>query len=73
MNRKTYRQLAKKHGMSIGEIKREMQTAIDAAYQNPAPGALDVPRMGDIPTVEEFINYSAKQILKQKSDPFLED
>ena len=59
--------------MSVSEVKREMQTAINAAYQNPATGALDVPRAGGVPTVEEFINYSAKQIIKQKSDPFLED
>ena len=33
--RKIYRQIAKEHGVTVAEVKRDMQEAISAAYQNP--------------------------------------
>lgn len=62
MNRKIYRQIAKKHGVSIAEVKCDMQDAIDAAYQNPNTVAQAVPRKGAVPTPDEFITHVAKRV-----------
>ncbi|WP_312939451.1 hypothetical protein [Oscillibacter sp.] len=35
MNRNIYRQLAKKHGVTAKEIRQDMQSALNAAYENP--------------------------------------
>lgn len=67
--RKIYRRIAKEHGVSVTEVKRDMQEAITAAYQNPpqdggviAAYQRRVPRKGEIPTPDELIRYAAKKI-----------
>jgi hypothetical protein len=72
--RSIYRKLAKKHGISVAEVKREMQIAIDYAYQdiNQSVGEKtkqkSLPCKGDTPTPEEFIRYAAKEMRdKQRS------
>ena len=68
--RKIYRQIAKKYGVSVQEVKQEMQAAINEAYQ----GSTDkittayqqqVPRKGEIPTQEELIRYISKEVKSQ--------
>lgn len=65
-----YRKIAKEHGVSVEQVKREMQDAIDYAYQNKPNDELTafnqnrVPRKDEIPTVEEFIKYGANRINK---------
>jgi hypothetical protein len=66
--RKIYRKVAKKHGVSVKEVKEEMQKALDHAYTNtPDDGVTgtyqkQVPSKGEIPTSEEFIRHAAKKI-----------
>ena len=67
--RKIYRKIAKEHGVSVKEVKRDMQEAITVAYQNPpqdggviAAYQQRVLRKGDIPTPDEFIRYAAHKI-----------
>lgn len=43
---KIYEEIAKEYGVSVEAVKREMQEAIDAAYENTEQ---------DIPTIEEFL------------------
>jgi len=62
MNRNLYRKIAKMHGVSVAELKREMQSAIDEAYIIPTPQAMQVPRQDVVPTVDEFIDYSTQLI-----------
>lgn len=70
--RKIYRQIAKKHGVSVADVKRDMQEAINYAYQNtPNDGVTGayqnrVPRTGDIPTTEEFIRYASKRVEEKR-------
>lgn len=59
MNRSIIRKVAKQNGVSVAEVKREMQAAIEAAYINPNAAAMVVPRKGTVPTPEELINYCA--------------
>ena len=66
MNRKIYREIAKKHGISVGEVKREMQAAINTAYENPNSQALSISRKNDVPTINEFINHTIEQIKNDK-------
>ena len=66
--RKIYRKVARKHGISVKEVKEEMQKALEYAYTNtPDDGVTgayqkQVPSKGEIPTPDEFIRYAAKKI-----------
>jgi len=62
MEKNIYEALAKKHGVSVNEVKREMQAAINAAYVFPTPEASEIPRKNGIPTADEFVNYLIKKI-----------
>jgi len=62
MNRKIYKQLAKKHGVSVEEIKRDMQAAINITYENPSEAAKNIMCDGRIPTVDEFMHHTTAQI-----------
>ena len=62
MNRKTYRKIAKNHGVSIQEVKRGMQEAVDAAYVTPNFHAKCVYSVGEKPTVDEFVDHIARRV-----------
>jgi len=59
MNRKLYRQVAKLHGVSVKEVKRVMQAAVDEAYKSPTDYALGINPNGK-PTVDEVIAHAVK-------------
>lgn len=66
--RNIYRKIAKKHGVSVAEVKRDMQAAIDYAYKNDnkpdSEKALQesIPHKGEVPTVEEFIKEVSRKV-----------
>lgn len=60
--KKVYKAIAKKHGVSVTEVRREIQAAIDEAYKNPNFHAQCVYRNGDKPTPEEFITHMARRV-----------
>ncbi len=62
MNREDYRAIAKENKTSIGVVKREMQNAINYAYIKPSFHANCIPRKGEVPTIDEFINYTSNRI-----------
>ena len=68
--RKIYRKVARKHGVSVKEVKEEMQKALDYAYTNtPDDGVTEVyqkqvPSKGEIPTPDEFIRNAANKVKK---------
>jgi len=61
MNRKLYRQVAREHGVSVKEVKRDMQAAIDHAYKKPGFYAGQVPHKGATPTPDEFITHAVRE------------
>jgi len=62
MNRKDYRKIARKYGVSVKEVKGEMQAAVDEAYINPNFHARYVYRQGEKPTVDEFVDHIARRV-----------
>ena len=60
-----FEQIAAKNGVSVGEVVREMQIALDATWDHPDPAArknqLKLFPNGK-PSVEEFIRVMAKQM-----------
>lgn len=68
MNRKIYRKLAKKHGVTAEEIRRDMQSALNTAYENPSRTAETVRaqnavlRGDEVPTPEEFIRHAVREV-----------
>ncbi len=65
--RKIYRKIARQNGVTVEEVKRDMQSAINEAYSDPKNNHVikayqdKVPRKGEVPTVEEFIHYAANK------------
>lgn len=67
--RKLYRKVAKRHGVTVAEVKTEIQAAIEAASQIPVgaePQQRLVPVAAKVPTAEEFILYAVQQVKKQQ-------
>ena len=54
--------LSKEHGVSVEELKAEMQKAIDYAYVFPNSETQKIPCSGDIPTVDEFLLYVVNKL-----------
>lgn len=58
--------VAQKEGVSVDEIKREIEMAIGIAYSNPDPKIQsrwkNIPKKGKIPTPEEVIAQLAKEV-----------
>lgn len=71
--RRTFRKIARENGVSLEEVRADMQAAINTAYQNPPDdgGVIlayqrQVPHKGEIPTPEEVIRYFTGEIQKKK-------
>ncbi len=70
-NRKTLRKIAKENGVTLKEVRNDMQAAINHAYQNPTQNGLTsafqnrVPMKGEIPTIDEFLNYAVNETKKK--------
>lgn len=72
--RKIYRELAKKHGVSVKAVREDMQVAITEAYTNPLNDneitkayQSRIPCRGEIPTPEEVVEYLAAQVKRAES------
>lgn len=69
--RSIYHKIAKQNGVSVKEVKEEMQKALDDAWDNPDKSAdvrfnqLKLSPDGKKPSVDEFIRYCSSKI-KQK-------
>lgn len=55
---KIYQEVAKRYGVTVEEIKCDMQSAIDEAYNSPNNNDITrayqnkIPRKGEVPTVD---------------------
>ncbi|WRS26505.1 sporulation initiation factor Spo0A C-terminal domain-containing protein [Oscillospiraceae bacterium MB08-C2-2] len=69
--RSIYRKIARKHGVTAADVKRDMQAALDYAYQSPNKTQSEKAMQARLsmdsaaPTPEEFIRRAAGQIKKQ--------
>ena len=62
MNRKLMRAVAKKHGVSVREVREGMQAAIDHAYEKPTLQARCINFKDDKPTPDEVINHAVSKV-----------
>lgn len=69
---KVLRNVAREHGVTVKEVREEMQKAITEAWKNPpedggmtAARQRRVPCAGEIPTPEELIRYLAGELKAQ--------
>lgn len=60
--KKIYREIAKQYGVSVSEVKHDIQAAIDETYKAPNLYARSVYYEGDKPTSEEFIAHIVRRI-----------
>ncbi|BAK98638.1 hypothetical protein OBV_14400 [Oscillibacter valericigenes Sjm18-20] len=74
MNRKIYRKLARQHGVTVAEVKQNIQEAINAAYTDPDRNLITIKaqnavlRRGEIPTPDELINYAAAEVRRREKE-----
>ena len=63
------RQIAKKHGITTAEVKREMRLAIQEAMKSTDPVTREhwnvLSPNGKEPTIEQFLTYMVGQISRQ--------
>lgn len=71
--RSVYRKIAREYGVSVAEVKREIQLMIEDAWKNPPnDGGVteayqrQVPCKGEIPTPDELIRYAAAKIKSEE-------
>ena len=69
MNR-IFEQIAREHGTTPEEVRREIQKSIDAAFDHPADDLAayrlrQTPCKGKRPTPEEFIAYAAQRAMDE--------
>jgi len=68
---KILRQVALENGVSLSEVRKEIQSAIDAAMSNPDPAVQAqwkaMSHNGQIPSPEEVIIYLAEKINKEEN------
>ena len=61
-----YEKIAEKYNTTPEEVRREMQIAIDAGFDNPDPAVQEewkkMTLKGERPTPEEVINYAVKKL-----------
>jgi len=60
MDEKIYEKIARENGVSVEEVKKEMQSAINMAFENPSDLAKSIPSKGDIPDTDEVIDFILK-------------
>lgn len=62
------KQIAERDGVSISEVRKEIQAAIDEGMKSTDKSVQaywsKIPRKGTTPTPEEVINYIAKSVKK---------
>ena len=66
-SRKMFKEVARIHGISVSEVKKQMQVAIDEARNNPDPEQqAEFQRLFGhrTPTPEEFICVTSKKLFK---------
>ena len=66
-SRKMFKEVARIHGISVSEVKEQMQIAIDEAMNNPDPEKqAEFQRLfgNRTPTPEEFICVTSKKLFK---------
>ncbi len=67
---KLFEQVALKNGVSVAEVRKEIEIAIDEAMTNPDPAVKkeweNFKFKGDKPTPEEFIVHMAKKVQSPK-------
>ena len=73
MNRRIYRKIAKNHGVSVGEVRQDIQNAIDFAYSDPDSSLINikaqnsVPRKDEIPTPDELICHIVNEVHRRQT------
>lgn len=65
-----FEQIAREHGTTPEEVRREIQKSIDAAFDHPADDLAayrlrQIPCKGKRPTPEEFIVYVAQRAMNE--------
>lgn len=71
-NRKILRKVAKQNGATLKEVRSEIQTAINYAYDNCNNEITKayqnrVPRKNSVPTADELINYATNAVKNKQN------
>lgn len=68
--RRVYGKIAQKYGVSVQEVKRDMQASIEYAYKKPVKTEGEkaiqksIEYMKEVPTPQELITYAVEELKK---------
>lgn len=65
-----FRQLAKRRGVSVEEVRKQIELAIQVGLMNPDPNVqlywTKIPHKGSVPTPEEVVVFLAEEVLRNQ-------
>ena len=64
-HRKIYRKIAKGNGVTVAQVKRKMQSALEYAYKNSNNTRIIKAYQGEVPTPDEFIRCAVEKLKKE--------
>ncbi len=69
-NQKILEQIALRNGVSVSEVRKEIEIALEIGRNNPDPMVQarwrEIPCKGEVPTFEEVLDYMAKEARRGK-------
>ena len=66
LDEKIYKRIAEEFGVTVEEVKRDMEEALQLTYADPNCEASAIPRMGSVPTIDEFVDYAAARVKSER-------
>jgi hypothetical protein len=70
-----FERIAAEHNTTVEEVRREIEAAIRAGFNNPDPKVqaqwAKIPRKGDLPTPDELITYVVRQAKQNDAEALL--
>ena len=62
MKKDIFKRIAKKYGVSISEVRRDMEEVLNKTFENPVIGSRYPDFNGKKPTLEEFISSVSRRV-----------
>jgi len=63
MDERIYEIIAKQYGVSVESVKKDMQEAIDVAFENKDGLVKNIPCKGNKPTIDEFMDFVKNMLI----------
>lgn len=73
MDQSIYENIARENGVSVESVKKEMQDAINTAFENPNELAKLIPSEDGTPNPDEFVDFIVNMLCSSDEQDFEDD